>query len=529
MLDLLAATPVLTLVLVMAAGSALGALRLGPLRLGAAGALFIGLAVGALDPRLGEGLDLLQAVGLALFVYTTGLAAGASVLRDLRTQTRLLLAASVLLVLTGALALGAGSLLGLSPGLLGGMVSGMTTASPALDTATRALDGSPEPAVGFAIAYPVGVIVALLVLSAVGRRPLPGRRDPAPASAAGLRTATVELDRALRVQEIPGIAARAGARGGQLRMSYLLRDGAVRVALPEDDLRVGDHLLLVGAPEAIDRAVSHLGRLAPGDLADDRSVVDYRRWVVSNPEVAGRTVAQLRIPSRFGGIITRVRRGDRDLLALPDMRLQLGDRVRVVVPRERMGELSSLFGDSERRITEVDWISVGLGIALGILAGLVSIPLGGGASLALGAAAGPLVVGLVLGRLERTGPLIWTIPGSANLTIRQLGLVLFLATVGLASGESFAETAPSRTGLLVALLAAGLTAASLLALWGVGRWAGMSAPRTLGALAGFIGQPVLMGHVATFTDDERAESGYSALFAVGMVVKILVVQLIVLW
>lgn len=280
---------------------------------------------------------------------------------------------------------------------------------------------------------------------------------------------------------------------------------------------------------AVERAVADLDHRAAHDLARDRSVVDYRRWIVSNPEVAGRTVAQLRIPSRFGGIITRVRRGNRDLLAQPDMRLQLGDRVRVVVPRERMGELSSLFGDSERRITEVDWISVGLGIGLGILAGLVSVPLGGGVAVGLGAAAGPLVVGLVLGRLERTGPLIWTIPGAANLTIRQLGLVLFLATVGLASGEAFASTALTLTGLRVVLLAAALTAASLLALWGIGGLARMSAPRTLGALAGFIGQPVLMGHVATLTDDERAESGYSALFAVGMVVKILVVQLIVLW
>lgn len=527
MLDLLAATPLLTLFAVMALGSALGAVRLGPVRFGAAGALFVGLAVGALDPRLGQDLELLQALGLALFVYTTGLAAGSTVFRDLRTQTTLIIGATVLLVLTGAAGL-TGRWFGLTPGEIGGMYAGMFTATPALDTATQATDGSSGPAVGFAIGYPAGVLVSLLMLSALGRRTLPGRNDPAPTSAAGLLDVTVEVLNPMRVRRIPGIAATSGLDGGQVRMSYLLRDGRVRVAKPEDTLVAGDRLLLVGVPSAVRQAAAALGRIVPEHLAHDRSVVDYRRWIVSDPRVAGRTVAQLRIPSRYGGIITRVRRGDRDLLALPDMPLHLGDRVRVVVPRERMAELSSLFGDSERRITEVDWVPVGLGMVLGILAGLVALPLGGGASLALGAAAGPLVVGLVLGRLERTGPLVWTMPSSANLTIRQFGLVIFLATVGLSSGQAFAQQALTLSGLALALTAAVLTAASLAALWWLGRVLGMSAPRTLGAAAGFIGQPVLLDHAMSLSDDERTESGYSALFALGMVVKIVVVQLIVM-
>lgn len=528
LLDLLAATPLLTLFAVMALGSAIGAIRIGPVRFGAAGALFVGLAVGALDPRLGTGLELVQSLGLALFVYTTGLAAGATVFRDLRTQTRLILGATALLVLTGAAAVLAAGPLGLGTGMIGGMYAGMFTATPALDTATSALDGSSAPSVGFAIGYPVGVVVTLLLLTALARRALPGHRDPAPASAAGLINLTVEVERPMRVRRIPGIAATAGLSGGQVRMSYLLRDGELRVARPEDSLEVGDRLLLVGVPEAVERAADTLGHRVPEHLADDRSVVDFRRYIVSDPHIAGRTVAQLRIPHRFGGIITRIRRGDRDLLALPDMTLQLGDRVRVVVPRERKAELSAVFGDSERKLTEVDWVPVGFGLVLGILAGLVAIPLGGGAALSLGAAAGPLVVGLLLGRLERTGPLVWTMPASANLTIRQFGLVVFLATVGLAGGQAFASTALTATGLAVAGLAAVLTLASVLAVWGLGRLAGMSTPRTLGAIAGFIGQPVLLGHVTAGTDDERADSGYSALFALGMVVKILVVQIIVL-
>lgn len=511
----------------VAAGSLIGAIKVGPVRFGAAGALFVGLAIGALDPRLGEGLGLVQAIGLALFVYTIGIAAGASFFRDLRTQTPLIGGAAAILVVLGALAVGVGRLLELSPGIMGGAFAGMLTATPALAAATSTLDGSTDPAVGYAIAYPVGVLVTMLLITVVVRRPLPGRRDPEPLAAAGLLDITVEVEHPMLVKEIPGIAVTPGRADGQVRMSYLLREGTMRVALPEDSLQRGDHLVLVGIPAAVRHAADALGHRVSRHLADDRTVVDFRRFVVSDPQVAGRTVAQLRIPAQYGGIITRIRRGDRDLLALPDMTLQLGDRVRVVVPRERMRDISALFGDSEKKVTEVDFVTVGLGIAVGVAAGLFSLPLGGGITLALGSAAGPLLLGLVLGRIERTGPLVWALPGAANLTIRQLGLVLFLASVGLANGQAFASTAFSLTGALVVLAAAAMLTIGLLAFWALGRAVGMSAPRTAGAMAGFVGQPVLLSHVGTMVDDERTESGYSALYALGIIVKIVVVQIVV--
>lgn len=527
MIGILASAPLLTLFVVIALGSAVGAIKLGPVRFGAAGALFVGLAVGALDPRLGEGLGLVQSLGLALFVYTIGIAAGASFFRDLRAQTPLMAGATVLLVLVGALAALTGRLFGLDGGITGGMFAGMLTATPALAAATSALDGATSPAVGYAIAYPVGVLVTMLVLTLVARRPLPGHRDPEPLSAAGLLDITVEVERPMLVKEIPGIAVTAGRSDGLVRMSYLLREGTMRVADPDDALERGDHLVLVGIPSAVREAADALGHRVSRHLADDRTVVDFRRFVLSNQQLAGRTVAELRIPARMGGIITRIRRGDRDLLALPDMTLQLGDRVRVVVPRDRMGEVSALIGDSEKKVTEVDWVTMGLGITVGVAVGLVSIPLGGGAAIALGSAAGPLLVGLLLGRIERTGPLVWSLPGAANLTIRQLGLVIFLAAVGLSSGQAFASTAFTAAGASVALTAALLLTLTLLAFWALGRAVGLSAPRTAGAMAGVVGQPVLLSHVNSIVDDERSESGYSALFALGIIVKIIVVQVVV--
>lgn len=159
--------------------------------------------------------------------------------------------------------------------------------------------------------------------------------------------------------------------------------------------------------------------------------------------------------------------------------------------------------------------------------GFVSLSIGG-AKLALGSAAGPLVVGLVLGYMGRTGPIVWTLPTSANLTIRQFGLFMFLASVGLKSGHAFAGTAFSVTGVFVGIATLLTLGIALLALWGVGAALGLSAARTAGAVAGYVGQPVLLNHVKSFVNDERTDPGYSAMFAAGMIAKILFAQVIVL-
>lgn len=526
MVEVLSSSALLTLCLVITLGAALGAVRFGPLRFGAAGALFVGLAVGALDPALGEGLELVQSLGLALFVYTIGLSAGATFFGDLRRQYPLMLAATVLLVVFGGLVVGAERLFDLTDGIGGGIFAGALTATPALAAATDAADGSSAPAVGYAIAYPVGVIVTMVVLTVVPRVRLPGHRDPDPISAAGLTDISVLVHRDVAVDDVPGVTSSPDGDDGTVRVSYLLRDGEVSVASPFGSLSEGDKVVLLGVPADVERAAEFLGERTDRHLAHDRSVVDFRRFTVSEHGAAGRTVSELGLHGRFGALVTRIRRGDEDLLAQPESTLQLGDRVRVVYPRERLEDVRSVLGDSETEVTQVDFLPVGLGLVLGVIAGLVSIPVGD-ASLALGAAAGPLVVGLVLGRLERTGPLVWKMPTAANLIIRQFGLIVFLAAVGLASGQAFAETAFTAVGASVLGTAAVVLLAVLPLMWLAARTIGLSTPRTAGAMAGFVGQPVLIAHVNSQLDDVRAGSGYSAVFALGMIVKILVVQAVV--
>ena len=523
-MQILASSPLLTLFLVIALGTLFGSIPFGPLKFGAAGALFVGLAAGALDPALGENLSLVSAIGLALFVYTIGLAAGASFFRDLRKQAPLLIGAVALLAIYALIVTFGGKALGLSSPLLGGMFAGSLTTTPALAAATDASGGSAQPAVGYAIAYPVGVIVTMVVVTALMRIKLPAQNDPA--SAAGLATQTIRVENPMRIQEIPGIAEVVGSSEGGLRISYLLREGKMQVAHPDGELKAGDLAFLVGIPDAVETAGQALGKPIEEDISNDRTTVNFSRFTVSNTRLVGTPVANLFLPARFQSLLTRVRRGDTDMLATAGTRLQLGDRVLVVYPVEREADIAKTFGDSEHKISAIDYLPFGLGIAAGVALGLISIPLGSLGSLALGATAGPLVVGLILGRIDRLGPLVFSLAPSANNMLRQMGLVLFLAAVGLSSGQAFAAKAFSLTGIKIGLLAAAGMVPVLVAFWLLGKFLGLSTARMAGAIAGFVGQPAILSHVQTTIPDERCESGYSATFALGIIAKIVLVQIV---
>ncbi len=519
MLDLLTASPLLTILLVVALGAAVGVIPFGPLRFGAAGALFVGLAFGAWEPALGEGLGLVSSLGLALFVYTVGIAAGETFFADLRKQLPLMGLGIAIIAAVATVAVLVGSALGLGSPLIAGVLAGALTSTPALAAATEAT-GSPDAAVGYSLGYPVGVILAIIAVAMVVSKQWPGAKDSAPPSADGLVAESVHVERATALRDVPGWVNET------IKMSYLIRDGHTRVLAPGEDIHPGDQVLVIGDPEPVDEAVGFLGHRMERELTSDRDAVDFKRLVVSSPSIAGRTVAELNLPSQYGGVLTRVRRGDTDLLARDNLVLQLGDRVLAVAPQGELRALTKYFGDSERRVSEVDALALGLGMVLGLLLGAVTVPLPGGGEFSLGPAAGPLIVGMVLGAVHRSGPLIWQMPLSVNLTIRQLGLLLFLATVGLSSGDMFADQALTSTGLRAGVLSAVIVVVSAVAFLGGARLLGLSAQRGAGGFAGYIGQPAILSFATGRVSDERIDAGYAALFALGIIAKIIAVQVI---
>ena len=520
MASLFASSPLLALFVVVALGAAIGAIRIGPLRFGAAGALFVGLIVSAVHPEVvSNHMSIVQPMGLAFFVYCVGISAGATFFQNLRKQTNLLALTTIVCVVGAVIALVGGRLLGLSSGLTSGLFTGALTAAPALDTATR-LTGVANAAVGYAFGYPVGVIGGILVVTITVTRKWVGPKDTPSLAGSSLEAVSIRVSKHINTRDIDAW------RDQRVRLSYLRRDGRTRVTAPGEDLLPGDHVVMVGDPESIKETAPLVGEILDHNLEDDRSDLAFERIVVSNPDVAGRSVCELNVTKRFGAVITRVRRGDLDLLARDDLDLQLGDHVAVVVPTDELDDVAEWLGDSERRVAEVDGMAFGIGLVLGLLLGIVSFPLPGGQGFQLGAAAGPLIVGMLLGALRRTGPLVWTLPAAANLTIRQIGLMLFLAALGLNAGPQFASLLGSPEGWRAALLAAVMVIVCCVIQALGAKLIGLSSARAAGGIAGFLGQPAVLQAADARVTDERIEAAYATIFAFAIIVKILLLPVI---
>jgi putative transport protein len=286
-------------------------------------------------------------------------------------------------------------------------------------------------------------------------------------------------------------------------------------------------VVAVGSRAELERVTQRLGRASGEAINLDRSEFDLRRIFVSNADTAGRPLRELQIHRRFGAVVTRVRRGDVDLLPSDEMRLEVGDRVRVLAPVAQLPAVTTFFGDSYRAASEVDVLTFGLGLALGLLLGIVPIPLPGGITATLGFAGGPLIVALILGTVDRTGPMIWSLPFSANVTLRQIGLVLFLAGIGTRAGSGFLATFTSGSGLALFATGAALTFLVALAMLVVGyRFLSIPMSQLLGMVAGLHTQPAVLGYALEQTGNEIPNLGYASVYPAATITKILLVQVL---
>lgn len=522
----LAGNPLLVLFLVAAVGYLVGRIRIRGFSLGVAGVLFAGIAAGALDTRL-RLPEIVYQLGLALFVYTMGLSSGpgfAALLR--RTGLRWnLLALAAIAAMAGAVA-AVVRLLHLGGAMGAGFFAGVLTNTPALAAVVERLHGPDAdlPVVAYSLAYPASVTAGMLAIGVLQRR---FRVDhAAEAARAGLAeerilTATAEVRRPLTVLEVVRASAGRAIIG---RVRHRMRD---RVAVPEQRLEPGDLVTIVGAADAVADATNLVGEPHAEPLDADHTHLDVRRVFLSNPELIGCRVGELDLAGRFGAKVTRVRRGDVDLLAGDAMVLELGDRIRVVAPRGRMGEVSRYLGDSYQELGEVKIASLSLGLALGLLLGALSMPLPGGGQLSLGLAGGPLLIGLVLGARRRTGRLVWQLPAPVNQSLRQVGLVLFLAGIGTRAGHSFAQTITGGNGWRLLGLAFVLCLAMSLGVLAIG-YKLMRLPMggTTGILAGLCTQPATLGFASEQAGNPLPELGYATVFPAAMLVKILLAQIL---
>lgn len=369
---------------------------------------------------------------------------------------------------------------------------------------------------GYSLGYPVGVAVAILLVALLLKQSWPGSKDKDKSAEEVFRSRTIRVTKDITYDEL------VERFEDQFVIATIRRGNTRTVAGDHPEIRKGDILRVLVTKAKRRELTAALGKRQPQvPFVDKRLVIE--NVVVSNTDIAGRTVEELNLFRRYGGRIIHVERGDEEFLASFDTHLDAGDRVTVIVDQDRMGDIRDYFGDSVQGYSQLNWIAVGGGLFLGYLIALIVVPLPGGTSFELGFALGPLITGLVLGALHRTRRVPWKVPASINLALQQWGLVIFLASVGLASSEAFQSTAFSWMGLKSMVLAAIITVVAVALFAVANRFLGQSETRTAGGVSGIFGQPAVVNYATGMSTDSRIMTGYAATIVVAQIVKIVVI------
>ena len=513
--------PLLSMFLVIGLGYALGAVNIRGFALGAGAVLFVGLGAGMFAPQAAPPA-LFCSLGLSMFVYGIGVMYGKQFFIGLTSPFGLKANGLALLSHLAAIGVcyGAYATLSVSPAHVAGLFCGALTSTPALQAAISTV-GNNDPALGYSVAYPFGFIAPLLCMYFANLWLKPKDLGQ---TGTGLELREVVV----RNQQAIGrpLAEVSAELPVGVRIVVVRQGSQNRVPAPDIVLAHNDVVALAGeSEEALESARLRIGETASGRITVDRGDLDYFRLFVSKPAVVGISLADLQIPGVPEFSVLHVRRGDADLLSRPELVLEFGDRVGVMVRREHRDAARKHFGDSIKGTTEFSYVSLGVGMALGMLLGILPIPLPGLGTLRLGVAGGPLVVGLILGRLGRTGGWVWTMPVSANLILRNFGLTLFLAQIGMTSGPKFLETVQQLGPLFLGLGAAMVLVAVLFNLL-VGHFVfKFRFDDLLGITSGVAANPAIAVFASKLVPTDRTDIAYAITFPTATIMKILLLQI----
>ena len=518
---LLSQQPLVALFLTIALGYLIGEINVKGFSLGVGAVLFVALAVGWFAPKSAPA-PMVGTIGLALFLYAVGVQYGKQFFIGLTSTAgrRANLMALIGVLLAGAVSILFVKTMNVPIGHALGLFAGSGTSTPTLQAAIATL-GNDDAAVGYSVSYPFGVAGPILFLYIFFMALKPKIETP---TATGLEM----LEIAVRNPEVYGktIGEVMSALPVGVQITALRREQRNEPAFPNFVIAENDVLLAVAPGKAaLGEASKRLGEAADGRLIKDRRDLDYLRVFASRPAVVGRALADLELPGEKGAVVIQIRRGDTDLLPRPDLVLEFGDRIGVLANRGDFTAMRRFFGDSIKGTAEFSYISIGLGMALGFLLGAVQIPLPGIGKIAMGLS-GVLIVALIVGNQRRTGGMNWTIPLSANLVLRNLGLTLFLAQVGMSSGPKFAATVAD-TGFLMLGLGAIVLIALVLPIMILGFWVfRMPYDEVAGIVAGACGNPAILAYSNKLAPTDRPDIGYAMIFPGMTIVKILFVDVV---
>lgn len=541
MITTLSENPVLLLFIVMALGYGLGRIKIKGSSLGVAAVLFVGLAFGSLDRSL-QIPNIILTLGLSIFVYTIGLSSGSAFFATFKRRGfKDFTFVFVMLIFSSALTFGLHYLFGFDVSITTGIFAGSSTNTPALagilDTFSSSVEDEgilnsmmESSVVGYSISYPMGVLSSMIAIVLLQKWLKIDYKKEAYELRKEYPIAEEIINITIKVtnEQYTNKALRDLLKENDWSIIFgrLKRESEVSLANWDTKLQLDDLVRVSGSREELMMVIEELGVNVQHKFDYDQSDFEIKRLFVSNPKVVGQTLAALNLDEKYSAVVTRVRRGDIDILVNGNTVFELGDRVRFVSRTEDVKGITKLFGDSYQALGQINLLSFGFGMAMGLLLGMITFELPGGIEFKLGFAGGPLIVALVLGALRRTGPIVWTLPYSANLTLRQLGLILLLAAIGIRSGHTFVSTIIGGGAGLIFLagMIISLTTAILTILIG---YKLLKIPFTF--LIGMVAnQPAILDFALQKSGNQLPNIGYALMFPVALVAKIVFVQILYL-
>ncbi len=444
------------LALVAVVGLFIGNVKFRGIGLGIGGVLFGGIIVGHFVSQAGmtlssDMLHVIQEFGLILFVYTIGIQVGPGFFASLRVSGLRLNLFAVLIVIIGGLVTAIlHKLFDIPLPVVLGIFSGAVTNTPALGAGQQILRdlGTPmemvdQMGMSYAMAYPFGIcgiLFTMWMLRVIFRVNVETEAQQHESSrtngGALIKTINIRVENPnlhdLAIKDVPIL------NGDKIICSRLKREETLKVPSPDTIIQLGDLLHLVGQPADLHNAQLVIGQEVDTSLSTKGTDLRVERVVVTNENVLGKRIRDLHFKERYDVVISRLNRAGVELVASGDISLQFGDILNLVGRPSAIDAVANVLGNAQQKLQQVQMLPVFIGIGLGVLLGSIPVFVPGfPAALKLGLAGGPLIMALILGRIGSIGKLYWFMPPSANLALRELGIVLFLSVVGLKSGGDF--------------------------------------------------------------------------------------------
>ncbi|MBD9353812.1 MAG: putative transporter [Phocaeicola plebeius] len=532
---------------VIAAGVLLGKIKFFGISLGVTFVLFVGILAGHFgftgNPAI---LSFVQDFGLILFVFCIGLQVGPSFFSSFKRggiTLNLLAVGIVFLNIAVALILYFALQGRVDIPMMVGILCGAVTNTPGLGAANEALQQlhyqGPEIAMGYACAYPLGVmgiILSMIIIRYICRVDVQRDSDEIQKEEEAnphMKPYTISL----KVQN----EALSGKTLSQVQnflardfvCTRIIQDGHMITPNANTVLRLGDRMFLVCAEDDSEAIMAFIGPKIEQDWdatnQQDKPMVS-RRILVTQPNINGKTLGELHFSSMYGVNVTRVNRSGMDLFAARQLRLQVGDRVMVVGPQDAIERVANLLGNQLRRLDHPNIVTIFVGILCGILFGSLPIAIPGMPTpVKLGLAGGPLIISILIGRFGHKVKLVTYTTMSANLMLREVGLVLFLASVGIKAGENFVQMVVEGDGVLYVGLGFLITFIPLVITGIIARWHHRVNYFTLmGLIAGSNTDPPALAYANQIAGNDAPAVGYSTVYPLTMFLRILTAQLLIL-